>query len=448
MFDKKLFFYLFWPVLIEQVLTTTIGIVNTMMVSGLGIAALSAVSIVDSLNYVIMNLFIAFATGATVIVAQLIGAKDLAGANKTSSQSMTACVLTAIASGLAFISFGLPVINMLFGVAEEQVKANAIIYLNFSAVSYPFLAVYSMAAGILRAGGNTRSPMRASILSNIVNAGVGALCIYVLGMGVAGAGIALLLSRITAAGLLSGILFRNESGASIKKITFKIQKEVIGPVIRIGLPACIDGLIFNGGKLLIQTLVATLGTISLAANGIAGSVTGLINIPGNAMAIVAVTIVGQAVGGGVFGKELKKIIRTLNLYAMGLLTVSAGLLVPLMPYFLLLYAPPAEVKDLVLTILHIALVFMPLTWPIAFILPSCIRSTGDAVWITIASILSMWFIRVMGAWFTVNFTNWGLIGIWVFWCLDWVVRGVAFVARTFSSPYVSGKRRLNIPKNV
>ena len=448
MFDKKLFLKLFWPVLIEQVLTTTIGIVNTMMVSGLGIAAISAVSIVDSLNYVIMNLFIAFATGATVIVAQQIGAKNPAGANETAAQSMTVCVLTAIASGLAFILLGFPVINMLFGVAELQVKSNAMIYLNYSAVSYPFLAIYSMAAGILRAGGNTRSPMRASILSNIVNAGVGALCIYVLGMGVAGVGIALLLSRITAAGLLSGILFRNESGARIKKITFKIRKEIIWPVIHIGLPACVDGLIFNGGKLLIQTLVTSLGTVSLAANGIAGSVTNLTNIPGNSIAIVAVTIVGQAVGSAVIGKEIKKIFLTLNLYAMGLLTISAGILLPLMPLFLGLYSPPAEVKDISLAILRIALVVMPLTWPAAFILPSCIRSTGDAVWITVASILSMWFVRVMGAWITVNFTDWGLIGIWVFWCLDWVVRGAAFVIRTFTSPYISGKVRLQIPKNV
>ncbi len=437
MFAKKDFFRLFWPVLIEQILATTIGMVNTMMVSGAGVSAISAVSIVDSLNLVIMNLFISFATGATVIVAQRIGAHDTEKANETASQAMTACVLTALLSGVAFIIFGNQIINLLFGQAEEEVKRNAMIYLVFSGVSYPFLAVFSMSAGILRASGNTKAPMRASILSNLANVGVGVLCINLLKLGVTGAGIALVVARIVASGTLALVLFRPEKGVGISKIAWKLKKDILLPVMKIGVPTCIDGLIFNGGKVIIQTYVTALGTLSLAANSIASSVTGFISIPGNAISIVAVTMVGQAVGSGVFGKDLKKMMRTLVAYSIGLLSVMSIISMPVLPFILDLYAPPEDVKILAQQIMYLVLILMPITWPIAFNLPSCIRSTGDTLFLTIASILSMWFVRVLGAWASVNVFYWGLMGIWVAWCMDWFVRAVIFTLRAWKSPYIN-----------
>ncbi len=437
MFVKREFNRLFWPVLIEQVLATTIGMVNTMMVSGVGVSAISAVSIVDSLNLVIMNLFISFATGATVVVAQQVGAQETHKANETASQAMTACVMTALLSGVAFIIFGNQIINLLFGQAEEQVKASAMIYLVFSGISYPFLATFSMSAGILRASGNTKAPMRASIISNIINVCVGVLCINFLKLGVAGAGIALVSARVVAAGTLALVLFRPEKGVGISTIALKLKKDILWPVMKIGIPTGIDGLIFNGGKVIIQTFVTALGTVALAANSVASSVTGFISIPGNAISIVAVTMVGQAVGSGVFGKDLKKMMRTLVGYSIGLLSVMSIICFPVLPFILDLYAPPEDVKNIAQQIMYLVLILMPLTWPIAFNLPSCIRSTGDTLFLTIASILSMWFVRVLGAWASVNVLNWGLMGIWVFWCADWIVRSVVFIIRASTSPYIN-----------
>ncbi len=443
MFDIKAFFKLLWPVLIEQILATTIGMVNTMMVSGVGTYAISAVSIVDSVNFVIMNLFIAFSTGATVIVAQRIGARDYKRANESASHSMSACVFAALVSGLAFIFLGNQIINFLFGEAEELVKSNALIYLVFSGISYPFLAIFSMSAGILRASGDTKAPMRASILSNTVNAGIGALCIYVLKLGVTGAGIALLSARVVSAVILFTILLRPGTGVGIKKITVKLKRDILWPVMRIGLPASIDGLIFNGGKLLIQTLVTSLGTVSLATNGVSASVISLINIPGNAIALVAVTIIGQSVGAGIYGKALKKNIFSLVICAMVLLIVMILLIFPLLPFILELYSPPPDVKSYALSILQLVLFFMPFTWPTAFILPACLRSTGDSLYVTIISVLSMWLIRVLGGWISVKHLGLGLTGIWFFWCMDWVARSIIFFFRGRTSRYVNKPQRLN-----
>ncbi|SHI56653.1 MATE family efflux transporter [Thermoclostridium caenicola] len=447
MFDRKLFFRLLWPVLIEQALATTIGMVNTMMVSGVGMTAISAVSIVSSLNFLIMNLFTSFATGATVVVAQSIGAGDMDKANRTAVQSMVVCVLTAVACGIAFLIFGGATVNLLFGEAEEQVKQYARIYLNYSALSYPFLAAFSMASGILRGSGNTRSPMRISILSNGINVGVGALCIYIFGWGVSGVGIALLLSRVASACLIALLLYHND-GVNIRKSSMKVERDTIVPVLKIGVPTCIDGLIFNGGKLIIQTFVTALGTAALAANSIAGSITELINIPGTSLSLVAVTMVGQAIGSRVYGKELRKIIRSLTGYAVVFLVVTTLVTVPLLPLITQLYSPPDDVKGMIYDVLNMVLLVMPLLWPVAFVLPSCIRSTGDSACVTVVSVLSMWFVRVLGAWFTVHYTGWGLMGIWLFWCTDWLVRGIAFIIRAKTSPYISGKHWQAQPENV
>jgi len=439
MFDRKLFLRLLWPVLIEQALATTISMVNTMMVGNVGMTAISAVSIVASLNLLIMNIFTSFATGATVVVAQSIGAGDRNKANKAAGQSMVVCVLSAMVCCLFFLAFGGATVAFLFGEAEELVKQYAKVYLNYSALSYPFLAAFSMASGILRGSGNTRSSMRISILSNAINVGVGALCIYVLGWGVSGVGVALLVSRIASASLIVWILYHNDD-VSIRRMSLKLERTTIVPVLGIGVPACIDGLIFNWGKLIIQTFVTALGTAALAANSIAASITDLINIPGNSLSLVAVTIVGQAVGSSIHGKELRKIFRSLIGYATGLLAVTTLIMVPLLPLLIHLYSPPGDVESMIFSVLQFVLVALPILWPAAFILPACIRSTGDSACVTVVSILSMWFVRVLGAWFTVRYTGWGIMGIWLFWCMDWLVRGIAFIIRAKTSPYISGRR--------
>lgn len=444
MFNRKEFTRLFIPVLIEQILTTTIGIVNTMMVSGISMAAISAVSIIDSINYVIMNLFTSFATGGTVVVAQQIGAKDLDGANETSSQSMTVCVLTALISGIAVIVFGPQIIELLFSEAEVEIKSFALIYLRYSGLSYPFLAAYSMAAGILRASGNTRTPMRASLLSNIVNVCIGAFCIYILGWGVAGAGLALLCSRISSALMLALVVLKPEVGtAGIKNFSLKVSKAVLWPVIGIGLPACIDGLIFNGGKLGVQSMITSLGTTSIAANSIANSVNTLTCIPGSAMQIVVVTVVGQAVGSGLYGKDLRKVIFSLNLYAVVMITAMVLVVFPLLPFVVDLYKPLADVRAMTIPVLRLSTILMPVFWPLGFVLSACIRSTGDAFFVTLISIASMWLVRFFGAWVSVHYISWGLMGVWVFWCMDWIVRSIVFAIRTRTSPYIN-KARSNV----
>jgi Na+-driven multidrug efflux pump len=275
--------------------------------------------------------------------------------------------------------------------------------------------------------------MIAAVASNIVNFLVGALCIFYFDLGVLGAGIGLISARLFGSLILLKPLFRNPK-MLISNASYKITINILKPVLYIGVPAGLDSLVFNGGKLLVQTLVASLGTASLAANSIAGSLNSIINIPGNAIAIVSVTIVGYYAGAGL-KQDLNKIIKKLTLYAMLLLAAVSIAFLPFASHFLKLYSDSENVLQMALHITYLTLACIPIFWSAAFVIPSALRSTGDVVYVTTVSILSMWIVRVFGGYVLVKYTSLGLMGIWIAWCFDWVTRGVPFYARLISRKY-------------
>lgn len=433
MYSRKELLRLFIPAFVEMFLSTAIGVVNTMMVSGVGDFAVSGVSIVDSINFVAMNVFMAVSTGATVVIAQKLGSGDKSDATKTAAQSITTVALLATLTGLGLFVFGEQIINFLFGNAEQAVKAAAKTYLICSAISYPFLGTFNIFTGILRANNNFRASMIAAIASNVVNISVGALCIFYFNLGVLGAGIGLICARLIGSLMLSIPLFGNHD-LNILKASYRITFKILKPVLYIGVPAGLDSLVFNGGKLLVQTLVTSLGTASLAANSIASSMNTIINIPGSAISIVAITVIGHYAGAG-SREELKKMINKLTLYSMVLLGGVSLAFLPFATQFLKLYSPTEDVLQMALHITYLTLACMPIFWSAAFIVPSCLRSTGDVVYVTVISILSMWIVRVLGGYLFIRYTGLGLMGIWIAWCLDWVTRGVPFYGRVLSRKY-------------
>jgi len=414
-------------------LSTAIGVVNTMMVSGVGDYAVSAVGIVDSINFVAMNLFMAVSTGATVVIAQTLGSENKSDASKTAAQSITAVILLSTITGIGLYIFNGEIINFLFGNAEQLVKSEAKTYLICSAISYPLLGTFNIFTGILRANNNFRASMIAAVTSNIVNILVGALCIFKFDLGVLGAGIGLICARLIGSLVLLYPLFRNPK-IQISKLSYKISFKVLKPVLYIGIPAGLDSLVFNGGKLLVQTLVASLGTSALAANAIASSLNSIICIPGNAIAIVSVSVVGYYAGAGI-KSELKKVINNLTLYTMILLGAVSLAFLPFIEQFLKLYSPTDDVLKMAMHITYLTLACFPIFWSAAFVVPACLRSTGDVVYVTVVSILSMWIIRVFGGYLLVKYTSLGLMGVWVAWCFDWVTRGVPFYGRVLSRKY-------------
>ena len=189
LFTRRELSRLLVPLVIEQFLAVTVGIADTMMVSHAGEAAISGVSLVDMINGLIINLFAALATGGAVVISQYLGARQREKARAGAGQLFSLAAIAGV--GLMALSLALarPILRLFFGAIAPDVMAAALTYLRISALSFPFLAVYNAGAALFRSLGNSQVSMRISILMNLVNVAGNAVCVFGLGMGVAGVAI-------------------------------------------------------------------------------------------------------------------------------------------------------------------------------------------------------------------------------------------------------------------
>ena len=196
LFSNKALIALLIPIVIEQLLNSFMGMIDTMMVSNVGSEALSGVSLVDSVNNLIVQLFSAMATGAAIICSHYIGMKDEKGANKAARQVVLSVTVIALVITVLGLAFKRPLLGAIFGKVDDGVMNNALKYFLFTALSYPFLALFSAGSAIFRSCGNSKYPMTVSVISNVINIIGNYILIFVFDMGVSGAAISTLVSRI------------------------------------------------------------------------------------------------------------------------------------------------------------------------------------------------------------------------------------------------------------
>lgn len=427
-YTKKAVFILLWPMIIEQALNQLVGIVNSMMVSSVGMDAISAISIVDQMNTMFIQGFAAVAAGATVVVSQAMGRRDLKGAEEASTETFSLLVLAGAAIGLVLFLFPEAILSALFQDAEASVLSYAAIYAMGSAISYPFIAAFSVCACVLRAVGDSRSPMIAAFVSNVVNIAVGYVAIIQLEMGVTGAAAAVLSSRVAYALMIYWKLRHGKGIIHLQRFTFHMTKRHIAPVMKIGIPAGLDSLVFNGGKLLVTIFMSGMGTEPLAANGIAMAIFTFMHIPGTAMSNAGITVTGRTYGAGAYEETQRYmywIPRVSQLLLLGM-CITFALLEPVL---LGLYNPSeltAEISHQLMCIVYVA---VPIIWPVAFILPNCLRGVGEVNFNTVVSISSMWIFRVGLGYVLGVMLGWDVVGVWTAMIVDWVARAACFMWR-------------------
>ena len=252
--------------IIEQFLNSLMGLADTMMVSTVGSEAISAVALVDSINNLVIQIFVAMAAGAAIICSQYIGSGDKEKSNKAAGQ----VVLTVLAISLSITAFcilgGERLLRLIFGTVEDSVMKNALIYFMITAISYPFLALFSAGSAFYRAAGNSKFPTKVSILANMINVTGNAFFLYVFHWSVAGVALATLLSRAFSTIVIYYYL-RKPRQIIVVKDYLKIRPNMplIVKIMSIGIPSGIENGMFQFGKLAIQSTVSTMGTIVISA---------------------------------------------------------------------------------------------------------------------------------------------------------------------------------------
>jgi len=448
LFSTKDLWHLIWPLMTEQFLAITLGIADIIMVASLGESAVSGVALVDSVYILVQTIFASLATGGAVVCSQFIGQKRPDMASRTAVQLLYAMLIGSIAVMILGLVFQGALLSVLFGNVEPLVMSNARTYFMFMLIGLPSIALYNACAALFRSQGNSRVSMFTSILINCLNIGGNAVMLYGLKSGVEGVAIPTFIARTIAAVILFSLLHRNKlfklpfrntvkkqasfdkfNQISIKGIEkFHIEGHLIKKILHIGIPTGLENSVFQIGKILVVTLVASFGTGAIAANAASNTISSFEVLPGHSIGLALLTVVGQCMGAG---KPEQAVYYTKKLMLLAYISMAA-LNIPLLLFSKTLigfYGMSPETTHLGWQMLMCHGLMGMIFWPSSFTLPNALRAANDAKFTMVTSLISMWTVRIGLSYLFAIPLGMGAFGTWVAMSLDWVARSAAFIIR-------------------
>lgn len=449
MFTNKDLRKLIIPLIIEQLLGISVGMFDTIMISSLGDSAVSGVSLVDMLNVLMINIFAALATGGAVICAHEIGrvkaerersgevSNDFPDARASAVQLLWVLLFSSVLIAGVAIWLRVGLLRLCFGKIEDDVMGYALIYFVISAISYPAIAIYNGLAALFRTMGNSRITMIVSVLVNLLNIVGNALFIYVFRFGVAGAAWSSTLSRLFGMVMLLVIIRKKSGQIYIRFSEFRLPElSTIKRILRIGIPGSLENSVFQLGRILVISMIAGFGTVQVAANAVANNLDAFGCIPGQALGLATITVVGQSIGAGNF-VEARKYEQKLMKVAFASMAILNIIIIATLPLSLKLYSVSDEALKLasILIILHDG--FAILLWPPSFVLPNALRAAQDVKFTMVVSIFSMVFFRIFFTWIIGVQLGLGIVGVWIAMIFDWIFRGACFTYRIRSGKWLS-----------
>lgn len=439
MFSGKQLRKLIFPLIVEQVLAITVGMVDTMMISYAGESAISGVSLVDMINVLLINIFAAVATGGAVVVSQYLGHGNREKACRAAEQLVT--VSAVISGGIMIFSLLLraQILRLLFGTVEADVMENAMIYFLISAISFPFLAVFNACAATYRSMGNSRISMLVSVGMNVFNAIGNAILIFGFQMGTAGAALSTLAARMLGAVVMM-VLIRNQKNDVyvVWKNLSVWERDMVRKILHIAIPNGVENGLFQLGRVLVVSIISRFGTAQIAANAVANNLDGMGCIAGQAMNLAMITVVGQCMGAGEkeqavwYTKKLWK-------FTYGITAVVNSVILVSLPFLLNIYSlsPEAWRCAFILVCIHDGCAIV--LWPTSFTMPNALRAAGDVKFTMVVSVASMFVFRIgFSVILGINF-GLGAIGVWIAMVFDWLCRVAFYTWRFLSKKWLEFK---------
>ena len=438
LFTNRQLLTLLWPLIIEQMLEILVGMADTVMVSSVGEAAISGVSLVDMINQLIITLFGALATGGAVVTSQHLGAKRPEDAAKSAGQLVGLSAILGVGVAAFCLITRTAQLRLFFGTITDEVMQACLTYFTITALSFPFLALYNAGAAIFRSTGNSAVSMKVSVIVNGINFCGNALCVFVLKMGVAGVAVPTLLSRAVGACIILALAARQDYQLRItpQSVT-RFEDRTVKSILYIGIPSAFENSLFQLGRLIVVSMIALFGTVQTSANAVANTLDGMGIIIGQAMGLAMVTVVGQCVGAG-DPEQVKYYVKKLMLWSYLSMAVCNVLIIVFVEDLISLYSSLSpETVELTKTLVIIHESCAILLWAAAFVLPNALRAANDVrftMWVGVGSMVAF---RILGSWILCVQMEWGAIGVWIAMIIDWVCRTAFFVTRMISGKWQS-----------
>ena len=427
------------PLFLQQVLNVLVGTIDSLMVSSAGEAAVSGVSLVNTLDTLLVIFFTAMVAGGTIVLSQTLGRKNYAAACDAAKQLLYIVTALSVILTVTVLMFRATLLGTLFGDVEEDVMASASGYFFFVALSFPLLAINYSVGSCFNASGKTKITLTNSIIVNMINISCNAIFIYAFHLGAVGAALATLVARFGGTVILMIKIHNKKHAIHIEKIfNYKPDLGIIKNVVRIGVPNGIESAMFQFGRLLTQSLISTMGTSVIAGNAVALAVCGYQYMTGTACSSAMVTVVGRSIGAGEVkqAKHYSRVILAINYIAIW--TIILFTLIMMRP-IISTYNLSAEAGDITRNLILYHCAFAAVIWPIGFMLPSSFRAVGDVRFSLVVSMITMWIFRVAGSYilaldtvsvlglFSFSGCGRGIMGVWVAMTIDWIFRSALFL---------------------
>ena len=427
------------PLMIEQLLNCLMGMADTLMISNVGPVAMSAVSLVDSVNILFIQAFSALAAGGSIVCSQYIGKKDGEKANQSARQMLLAVFMISAFIMLICLGGNRRLLGLVFGKVENAVMDASVTYFFYTALSFPFIGLYNAGAAIYRSQGNSKRPMTISVISNFLNIGGNAFFIWVLHLGVAGVAIATLISRVFCAVVVLWYLRRPGQMICVRDyLKIRPDRKLIMKVLSVGAPSGIENGMFQFGKLAIQSTVSTMGTAVIAAQAMVNILEILNGIMAMGIGTGMITIIGQCIGAGE-KEEAVYYIKKITLWAEICMIANCLLVYAAALQVTVIGAMEPESAALCIAMMGWITIFKPLFWVPAFVPAYGMRAAGDVNFFMGMSIAAMWICRVGLCLLLVHVFRFGLIAVWIGMFADWGVRAVICSLRFKSGKWMEHK---------
>ena len=424
LFTRQQLTALLLPLIAEQALSVTIGLADTLMVSSVGEAAVSGVSLVDTFNTLMIQIMTALATGGA---SQYIGHREEKSARAAAAQIMFIMSSFSILVAAVVVVGRHAILRGIFGSIDADVMKNAETYFLLSALSYPFIGLYNAGAALFRSMGNSKISMQISVLMNIINIVGNAVCIFGLKMGVDGVAWPSVVSRVIAAVLILGRCYQKGHALTVPK-TVKLDTGMAKRILGIGVPSAFENSLFEAGRIVVVSMISTFGTVQIAANAVANNLDGVGCIPGKAIGLAMITVVGRCIGAGDNEQAIYYTKKLLG-WAYLVMGVLNGLILIFVRPLVGIYELSGETMELSIILACIHAGFAMLLWPLSFVLPNALRAANDVKFTMIVSIASMACWRVGFSYIIGVRMGMGAIGVWIAMVVDWVCRVTCFVTR-------------------
>lgn len=417
------------PLLVEQVLAIAVGMADTIMVSAAGEAAVSGVSLVDTVNILLINIFSALATGGAVVAGHFLGKKRNDNACRAAWQILQFATLLALIISVVFIAAHDQLLRLMFGKIEPDVMQASKTYLIITTFSFVALAVYNSCAALFRAMNSAKVTMWVSLLMNGINVVGNAICIYGLHMDVAGVAIPTTISRYVAAIIIFYLMFDKKREINLcGQIHFGFDGQLIKKILYIAVPNGLENSMFQLGKILVVSAVSTMGTAAIAANAVANTLACWNILPGMAINLAVVSVVSVCVGAGEYGQARYYTKKMCAMAEIGMIGMSVILFFAV-PYIAPLYNLGPEAYQMTVDVMRFHAVMAVFLWVLSFSIPNTLRAAGDVVLPMIIATVSMWLFRVVTAYIFTYVFHFGLMGIWVAMIIDWAFRALCYFIR-------------------